>query len=326
MKINRYLLLVLLVGLLSTVSQANVTDEEEIRFYDVEVIIFKNDRGPKSQEYILPVSSPRMDEEFLDLSSPLSIEAAAEKSFDIIPDAELRLTQTVIDIVKSKRFSLLAHTGWRQPGLDKDRAMSVWIKGGRLYGDEYISIDNQIDLELVVEKEILDAEDAAISTEPDQLSQDLNPATESTSETFALDQSAIDLMEAEQVELDDAAVDTPSGLYELEGKITIVLARYLHTYADLVLRKPRLSIEDPALEHVDISQLAEDIQSDTRILNNHSLKERRRMRSNKLHYLDSPEFSMLILITRYEAPDEEPLDPLLEEVYLDPAPEEATQQ
>ncbi|MCZ6488882.1 MAG: CsiV family protein, partial [Gammaproteobacteria bacterium] len=111
MKINRYLLLVFLVGLLSTVSQANVTDEEEIRFYDVEVIIFKNDRGPKSQEYILPVSSPRMDEEFLDLSSPLSIEAAAEKSFDIIPDAELRLTQTVIDIVKSKRFSLLAHTG-----------------------------------------------------------------------------------------------------------------------------------------------------------------------------------------------------------------------
>jgi hypothetical protein len=133
-------------------------------------------------------------------------------------------------------------------------------------------------------------------------------------------------MEAEQAELDDVAVDTPSGLYELEGKITIVLARYLHTYADLVLRKPRLSIEDPALDQIDISQLAEDIQSDTRILNNHSLKERRRMRSNKLHYLDSPEFSMLILITPYEAPDE-PLDPLLEEVYqADPAPEEEAQQ
>ena len=42
---------------------------------------------------------------------------------------------------------------------------------------------------------------------------------------------------------------------------------------------------------------------DTRILNNHSLKERRRMRSKKLHYLDSPEFSMLILITPYEAPE-----------------------
>ena len=46
------------------------------------------------------------------------------------------------------------------------------------------------------------------------------------------------------------------------------------------------------------------------------------MRSSKLHYLDSPEFSMLILITPYEVPDEEPLDPLLEEVYQ----EEQTQQ
>ncbi len=306
MNIKRYLLPLLLSGLLSTSSQVAVSDEHEIRFYDVEVIIFKNDRGPKSQEYILPVSSPRMDDEMLDLSSVLSIEAAREKSWEIIPQAKLKLSQEVISIVNSQRFSLLAHAGWRQPGLDKDQAMSVWIKGGRLYGDEYISIDNQIDFELMIENELL--------------------AAEATAEAGELDQSAIDLMEAEQAELGDTATDTASGLYELEGKITIVLARYLHTFADLVLRKPRLLIEDPALEHIDINQLAEDIQSDTRILNNHSLKERRRMRSNKLHYLDSPEFSMLILITPYDAPDE-PLDPLLEEVYLsEPVPEEEAQQ
>jgi hypothetical protein len=304
MNIKRYLLPLLLVGLFPTGSQAAVSDDEhELRFYDVEVIIFKNDRGPKSQEYILPVSSPRMDDEVFDLSSALSIEAAREKSWGIIPDTELRLTQEVIKIVNSDRFSLLAHAGWRQPGLDKDRAISVWIKGGRIYGDEYISIDNQIDLESMVEKETLNAEAATESGE--------------------MDQSAIDLMATEQAELDDT-VDKPSGLYELEGKITIVLARYLHTYADLVLRKPRLSIEDPELENIDINQLAEEIQSDTRILNNHSLKERRRMRSNKLHYLDSPEFSMLVLITPYELPDE-PLDPLLEEVYQE-EPEQQAQQ
>ena len=300
MNIKRYLLPLLLIGLLSTASRVAVSDEHEIRYYDVEVVIFKNDRGPKSQEYILPVSSPRMDDEVFDLSSVLSIEAAREKSWGIIPYAELRLTQEVIKIVNSDRFSLLAHAGWRQPGLDKDRAISVWIKGGRIYGDEYISIDNQIDLELMVEEEILNAEAATATDE--------------------MDQSAIDLMAAEQAELDDT-VDKISGLYELEGKITIVLARYLHTYADLVLRKPRLSIEEPELEHIDINQLAEEIQSDSRILNNHSLKERRRMRSSKLHYLDSPEFSMLVLITPYELPDE-PLDPLLEEVYQEePEPE-----
>jgi hypothetical protein len=37
-------------------------------------------------------------------------------------------------------------------------------------------------------------------------------------------------------------------------------------------------------------------------LDNHRLKEHRRMRSETLHYLDSPELSMLILITPYEIP------------------------
>jgi len=303
MNIKRYLLPLLQAVLVSSVSQVVFADEHEIKFYDVEVIIFKNDRGPKGQEYILPVSSPRKDDEILDLSSTLSIEAAREKSWEVIPQDQLQLTQEVISIVKSPRFSLLAHTGWRQPGLDKNQAMPVWIKGGRLYGGEYISIDNQINLELMAEKEILEAEAAAESGE--------------------LDQSAVELIEAEQAELDDSVVDNGASLYELEGKITIVLARYLHTYADLVLRKPRLSIEDLTAEHIDISQVAEEIQSDALILNNHSLKERRRMRSSKLHYLDSPEFSMLILITPYEVPDEEPLDPLLEDVYqAEPEPEE----
>ena len=95
----------------------------------------------------------------------------------------------------------------------------------------------------------------------------------------------------------------PDGdLYELEGKITISLTRYLHTYADLVLRKPRLTI-DPSIEVPGLDASVIENLPDTRILNNHSLKERRRMRSNKLHYLDSPEYSMLILITPYEAPE-----------------------
>ena len=97
-------------------------------------------------------------------------------------------------------------------------------------------------------------------------------------------------------------VSADTSLYELEGKITIGLSRYLHTYADLVLRKPRLTI-DPSIEVPELDQSVIENLPDTRILNNHSLKERRRMRSNKLHYLDNPEFSMLILITPYEAPE-----------------------
>ncbi|MCH6565344.1 MAG: hypothetical protein IH811_05660 [Proteobacteria bacterium] len=262
-----------LLGLILVVSiQAHAATEDEIRYYDVEVVIFKNNLGPKGQEYILPNSSPRKDGEFLDLSSSASIEAAREKSYEIIPIEEMRLIETVLRIVNSTRYSLLAHVAWRQPGVEKDQALPIWIKGGRIFGEEFISIDNQIDIELLAKTEYLGSEnDSAFST-------------------------------IESPDTQDSEYESDTSLYELEGKITIGLSRYLHTYADLVLRKPRLTI-DPSIEVPGLEQSVIENLPDTRILNNHSLKERRRMRSNKLHYLDNPEFSMLILITPYEAPE-----------------------
>ncbi len=276
-----------LLGLILVVSiQAHAATEDEIRYYDVEVVIFKNNLGPKGQEYILPNSSPRKDGEILDLSSSASIKAAREKSYEIIPIEEMRLTETVLRIVNSTRYSLLAHVAWRQPGVGKDQALPIWIKGGRIFGEEFISIDNQIDIELLAKTEYLGSEnDSAFST-------------------------------IESPDTQDSEYESDTSLYELEGKITIGLSRYLHTYADLVLRKPRLTI-DPSIEVPGLEQSVIENLPDTRILNNHSLKERRRMRSNKLHYLDNPEFSMLILITPYEAPEVDqttsisPLDMLL---------------
>lgn len=317
MKIKRYLIPLTIASLLATAIHA--ADEAEIRFYDVEVIIFKNDKGPKSEETILPVSSPGFDDEILDLSSPLSIEAARQKLFEIIPTEELRLNEQVIKIVKSNRYSLLAHAGWRQPGLEKGLEMPVWIKGGRLYGDEYTSIDNQIDLDAMLKADIFGLEDPADlgeteSAKADQASSD-QPSTEPAaseipaSASTGLEPLLQDSIDAKLAQIENMGTESP-GLYELEGKITITLSRYLHTQADLVLRKPRLSIEAPAPDEIAVSQLSVESQSDTRILNNHSLKESRRMRSNKLHYLDSPEFSMLVLITPYEAPEEvETADP-----------------
>jgi len=310
MKIKRCLIPLTIASLLPALILA--ADEPEIRFYDVEVIIFKNDMGPKSEEYILPVSSPRFDDDILDLSSPPSIEAARQKLFEIIPTEELRLNEQVISIVKSDRYSLLAHAGWRQPGLEKEQVMSIWIKGGRVYSDEYTSIDNHIDLDAMLKADIFSLEDPADQTETTLAETDQTLSDQASSEPTASAIPASETTEQDpllQAQIENADTKSP-GLYELEGKITITLARYLHTNADLVLRKPRLTIEEPALDEIEVNQLSAENQSDTRILNNHSLKESRRMRSNTLHYLDSPELSMLVLITPYEAPEEvETTDP-----------------
>ena len=273
MKIHHLIFLSVTALTLATNSLAQES-EDLVRHYEVEILLYKNIKVPKSKEYILPVSSPKKDSQILDLSKPSSIEVVKQNQYQVIPEAELQLTGIVEKITKSSRYELLLHTGWRQPGLEKSQVIPVWIRAGRRFGNEFISIDDTIEL-----MQASQAED---------------------------EQNNLSLIDETQTEYDNIALTdespTPSratGLYEVEGKITISLSRYLHVYTDLVLRKPRRSI-DPQLKTADSDQLLYENLADSRILDNHRLKEHRRMRSETLHYLDNPEFSMLIFIKQYD--------------------------
>ena len=254
----RYILLCLMLPVAVAV-QAQ-TEEEELRFYDVEVIIFKNLSGPKSNELTLPVSSPARGDEILDISSPASVKKAEENSYLLLPSEQLRLHDRVLKIVESPYYELLTHIGWRQPGLSREESLPIWIRGGKIFGKEYVSIDNRM-------ASLINTDDANAS---------------------------------------DLSKTTDRKIYELEGKITVSLSRYLHTYADLVLRKPRLSFTD--VETLESPSLTNNQITKAYILDNYSLKEQRRMRSKSLHYIDSPEFSILVLITPYIMETTDPVE------------------
>jgi hypothetical protein len=243
--------------------------------FDVEIVVFRNVKAPKSREFILPVSSPARDEQMLDLSSTSSLKAVREQGYEILPADQLRLLDEVAKLVESSRYDLLLHAGWRQPGLDQQQALPVWIRGGRIYGKEYTSIDDRI--------------------EPGGALPYGSAQGEEKEYQFDAQTS-----EARQQQLEKQLPDRSGGHYELEGKITITLSRYLHAWVDLVMRRPRLTIDEAPDNPIQEEYLATRA-ADTRILNNHSLRERRRMRSRHLHYLDNPEFAMLILITPYDA-------------------------
>lgn len=254
-------------------SFAQSSDDAELRFYDVEIVIFKNVRVPKGNEVILPVSSPRIDAEIMDLSSPASVEKANEKAHELLPVEQFRLLDKVARIVKSPYYDLLLHVGWRQPGLDKEKSLPIWIRGGRIFENEFVSIDSQLTTQVPVSENQIETNNLTIADESQ------------TTDTMA----AVPRGNAKQI-------------YELEGKITVALSRYLHVYTDLVLRRPRLTLSGTA-ENPESATSLQNAPADTYILNNHSLREHRRMRSKTLHYLDSPEFALLILITPYESPD-----------------------
>ncbi len=281
----RYPIIFLLGALCGASAQAQSEDAAEVEekpLYDVEIVIFKNVKVPKSREYVLPVSSPSRDDDMLDLSSPASVAAARELGYEILGSEELRLLEIVTRLVESPRYELLLHASWRQPGLEREQALPIWIRGGRIYGNEYTSIDNQI--------EFLENVPPA-------------PGDEEPGQNYEFDEQTLEALELQLLE--QQTLGMHQGLYDLEGKITIALSRYLHAYTDLVLRRPRLSAEALPSNAATDRYLAA-YAADTRILNNHSLKENRRMRSRNLHYLDHPEFSLLILITPYEKPAEEP--------------------
>ncbi len=322
MKITRLLLLLGLTVPLASVAQDDSGLIVEIPFYDVEVAIFKNLRVPKGSEFVPPISSPSRDDNTFDLSSRNPSEAE-ELGYSLITSDEYRLVEIVARLVKSSRYQLLTHVSWRQPGLERKAALPVWIEGGRIFGDEYISIDNQIDLaesnpeqpdffetlSFEFDPDAVEAMRIELLLEEAQRERDKLrlefQASSNRAQAFALrdeafspeDDAPITNAEALPYWLDLPEMAKHDGLYELEGNITIALSRYLHVHTDLVLR--RLREPSIALANASLSD-----QDQSKVLNNYSLKEHRRMRSKNLHYLDNPEFSMLILITPYEAPVE----------------------
>jgi len=257
------IILLLLLGSLALNAQAQSAKPPEQKFYDVEIIIFKNLTVPKGHEYHLPTPAAEHSVHTLDLFDPSQMAKAAKQGFSVLPIEDLKLLEEDKKIVRSSRYELLAHVGWRQPGLEKSRAIPVWIHGGKIFDKRYSSIDQS-------------------ETAPD---------SRATITGNSLPEGNNQLPSGHQ------------GLYELEGAITITLARYLHTQAELVLRKP--ATLDKLLQRAALpeTEIALDQQQ---ILLNYGLKEHRRMRSKRLHYLDSPEFGMLVLITPYQKPEPAP--------------------
>ncbi|MBT8433384.1 MAG: peptidoglycan binding protein CsiV, partial [Gammaproteobacteria bacterium] len=131
------LFLLVLAALVSGPGFAQSESSAELPRYDVEVIIFKNLQVPKSRELVLPVSSPAKDKKMLVLSSASSVKAAKKMGYEILPGKQYRLTDIAGKLVDSSRYELLLHTAWRQPGVEKEQALPVWIRAGRIYGNEY---------------------------------------------------------------------------------------------------------------------------------------------------------------------------------------------
>jgi len=100
--------------------------------------------------------------------------------------------------------------------------------------------------------------------------------------------------------------------FELEGTVTVAVDRYLHVETDLWLSTFSNSAHEQVFPHHRLPPRPSSAQGaqaiKPRLDHNYTIenialmRQKRRMRSNELHYIDHPSMALLVKITRYEPP------------------------
>ncbi|MEM7292150.1 MAG: CsiV family protein [Pseudomonadota bacterium] len=264
----------------------SLADDHEVRWYDVEVVVFENLNVPRSdntywavQAYVpelrgaislgrdadslanLGQSSAEIDE-----SNELGGVSLAPR---LLSESYHRLTAEAKTIARSSRYRLLVHQAWRQAGTPLDDAIPVQIVAG-----DPVPVF------------------APTNLEPQPASDDL-PQGLSVSNPLLTGANAekAPVYTPPPVDGFRPVFTRPPGnqisnykqmlAHPLDGTITVALGRYLHVYTNLALTRSRKGASGTALQ----SYIA---------------KGHRRMRSRTLHYIDHPEIGVLVTITPYE--------------------------
>ena len=127
--LRNLLFILLIVGSNPALSQ----EDEEIRYYDVELIIFENQsQDTESTEVWKNSGVLQVPEDSITLGRPLSVKLAPEynpkQSFKLLAAEDLLLQEEMASLKGTEQYKVLLHTGWRQPGMPKDKAFSVNFK------------------------------------------------------------------------------------------------------------------------------------------------------------------------------------------------------
>jgi len=222
-------------------SQILAEDEQSPRWYEVEIILFEYqpDQQPITEQLSSQAEIPNLSNT-IDLLPENSVQDrqghSREQPYQRLPAESLQLTQTARRLERGRDYTLLLHTGWRQPGLGKDLAPNILIA----------------------------------------------PHTETSLESR-----------------------------HIFGTVRLILSRYLHIEADLLLADPA-----PPLHTTDSETILQ-----TAGPKYYRLNETRRIKKNELHFFDHPKFGMIVVVRDYQPPVEQIEEPSPAEVETTSAPD-----
>ncbi len=110
------------------------TAEENMRYYDVEVIIFENLDPAARQSEVWPLQATiDLPEHTVELGQPvlsdwLPAETDKRFSYKLLPASQFQLNEQLEKLSADENYRVLLHTAWRQPGLSRKLALPVHFK------------------------------------------------------------------------------------------------------------------------------------------------------------------------------------------------------
>ncbi|NVJ51931.1 MAG: hypothetical protein HWE11_16190 [Gammaproteobacteria bacterium] len=337
---SRYSVLSILFASASWIAQpasaASTQNKEEPRWFEIEVIVFKNNRANLTEELFPTQSAIEYPQNVVDqiiaqlypapegyeIKPPVALlpteqaaatgESTTSESttstqpvnepipFAPLTEQELQLASITSSLQRSSQYQALSHFGWRQPVFNKPEAKWVRVVGGKSYDDRF---NHQ----------------GRLLSETKSLAQfGLNrPALIDNGESLTTS--------AESTTSATMITNSYTPVPEVDGAIQIYLSRYLHINTQVYLRMPgqeeldisaiSASISSSLLDLTEGGQKSDDFensfnwsfQTDSWLdqerqtttverLLNYPMTQSRRVRSGEVHYFDHPLFGVIIQI------------------------------
>lgn len=226
-------------------------------------------------------------------STNISTDLYSDGGYTFLKREKLQLIGIYNKLASSKKYEPLLHVAWRQPTVGKNNALPVFLYEG-------MTIPDNIWLKTIRAQQGYTPISKTQST----------PFTDRIGGTFGSTHYAT-----------SADANYGPQLIRLSGTVRLSVSRYLHIETDLHLRVPVIIqeeiIEPPTGSEQDIGgadfgsffgnkpQPMSSV-SEREVIRDFTLTESRRMRSTEVHHLDHPLFALIVLVTPYELPIEEP--------------------
>jgi len=285
---------------------ADNKDENDIPWYQIEVIIFANqnymgiasetwpDAAPIDMNHIIELHRPG---EYVADKGAHSAAANTPVPYELLDKSQLQLTPVEHKLKASSQYQPLIHIAWRQPTLAPNKADPVFVYLGMENPPAKQYVQNNPSSQIVMRGQGQSGN--RFSSVP-------------MSSSFSVDDSQYGQI-FPATEADTYVGPAPSTLF---GTLRLSVSRYLHLEADLDYRIPVMKEEIVPVDEEDFSgssilqnamfnspnQTTQTKVVKRQVLQNFTLRETRRMRSKEIHYFDNPAIGIIVRVIPYEIP------------------------